>query len=333
MQFTKEQLTEILEKHKLWLSSDKERGTRAYLSHANLSHAYLKGVNLEGANLAGADLRGTNLKGACLREVNLKGANLEKANLEGAILERADLGWACLTRANLLGANLAGANLEEAIMYYATLTVAKLHGANLAGADLLGAKLIRANLEEANLEEANLYEASLIGANLEGANLEGANLRWADLEGANLIGVDLEGAILGKANMKVRVSAPKGDSRSAELEVRIDGEYVTEGGYPVRIYAVDGDDGKVHGAIEMTRGWVMYAWHADGTPVDRAIGNYPLKEKKVPFTRTVHLLHYDTHTLAFLTLEEVQNYIKLHLGVEAIAVTTSHVQTMEGVGL
>lgn len=55
---TKEELTEILRKHKLWLQDD-PNGERA-----NLGDAYLRGANLIGADLCLADLGGANLIGA-----------------------------------------------------------------------------------------------------------------------------------------------------------------------------------------------------------------------------------------------------------------------------
>lgn len=68
---TKEQLNEILEKHKKWLN-DEPGGERA---------------NLQGANLRGADLRGANLWGADLWRANLQEADLRGANLQGADLQ------------------------------------------------------------------------------------------------------------------------------------------------------------------------------------------------------------------------------------------------------
>jgi len=93
-------LKDILDSHKLWLSTKGNQGTRADLTHANLSGANLTGANLTGAFLAGA---------------NLAGANLTGANLTGAFLAGANLAGANLTGANLTGANLAGANLKCAI--------------------------------------------------------------------------------------------------------------------------------------------------------------------------------------------------------------------------
>ena len=56
---TKEQLNEVLEKHKKWLN-DEPGGKRA--------------------DLQGTDLRGADLWGADLREADLRGANLREAN-------------------------------------------------------------------------------------------------------------------------------------------------------------------------------------------------------------------------------------------------------------
>jgi hypothetical protein len=94
---TKEELSKVLEDHKLWLSGfggKKADLSRANLSRANLFRADLSGADLSGANLSGADLYGANLYGA-----NLSGANLYGANLSGANLSRA--------KANLSGANLS----------------------------------------------------------------------------------------------------------------------------------------------------------------------------------------------------------------------------------
>ncbi|HAS0096181.1 TPA: pentapeptide repeat-containing protein [Salmonella enterica] len=79
-------LSKILEEHKLWITSMRERGSRADLYGADLYGADLYGANLYGANLRGANLRGANLYGANLRGANLRGADLYGANLRGANL-------------------------------------------------------------------------------------------------------------------------------------------------------------------------------------------------------------------------------------------------------
>ena len=118
---SKEELSEILKQHKIWLESNYKSGSRADLSITKLSGADLSEANLYGANLEGADLSGANLSGADLSE-----ANLSRADLEGA-----DLSAANLFRTNLSGDNLSEANLEGAYIYGANLEGANLSGANL----------------------------------------------------------------------------------------------------------------------------------------------------------------------------------------------------------
>ena len=75
---SKDELTEILRKHKMWLSGE-AGGIRADLSRADLSRA-----NLRGADLCEADLCGANLSRANLRGADLYKAVLYKAVLRGA---------------------------------------------------------------------------------------------------------------------------------------------------------------------------------------------------------------------------------------------------------
>ncbi|EJZ5809973.1 pentapeptide repeat-containing protein [Salmonella enterica] len=124
-------LSNILEEHKVWITSMRESGSSADLRGANLFDA-----NLCGANLFGADLRGANLFDANLFDADLRGADLRGANLFDADLRGADLRGANLFDADLCGADLRGANLFDA-----DLCGADLRGANLFDADLCGADL------------------------------------------------------------------------------------------------------------------------------------------------------------------------------------------------
>ena len=119
----KEELKEVLEKHKMWVKGDKGGVranlsgadlSRADLSEANLSESNLSEANLSESNLYGANLYGANLSGAYLYGAKLYGANLSRTNLSGANLSGAYLSGAYLSRANLSGANLSGANLSGA---------------------------------------------------------------------------------------------------------------------------------------------------------------------------------------------------------------------------
>ena len=78
--YTKEELNEIIQKHRLWLAGDKG-GVHANLWDANLCYADLWYADLQEAILQGANLRGADLRGADLRGANLQGANLQDAHL------------------------------------------------------------------------------------------------------------------------------------------------------------------------------------------------------------------------------------------------------------
>ena len=106
------ELAEILDKHKEWVESGGESGSKADLS---------------GANLVGADLTGVNLQGAILTKANLSGADLSMANFRGANLVHADL-----RNTTLLGTELRGANLMGATLYGSEgLWAGRLGGTNL----------------------------------------------------------------------------------------------------------------------------------------------------------------------------------------------------------
>lgn len=165
---TSEEIKEILELHKKWLSCE-EGGERANLSEVDLHGVNLREADLSEANLCGADLHDTDLYGA-----DLYGANLCGANLCGANLIRAGLHDADLHRADLCGADLNGAELFKANLWRADLVEANLCRANLSAAYLCEANLRRADLHRANLYGADLCEANLNGADLHGANLHGA---------------------------------------------------------------------------------------------------------------------------------------------------------------
>ena len=102
---SKEEFSEILKKHEMWLQND-PNGKQANLSGANLSEAILSEANLSRADLSGAILSGANLSRA-----NLTGAYLSRANLSGAYLL-----WANLSQANLSEADLSGANIDYSVL-------------------------------------------------------------------------------------------------------------------------------------------------------------------------------------------------------------------------
>jgi hypothetical protein len=96
---TKEELQEIIDKHKHWLNKDCEgwESMKADLSDTVLNGVNLRGVDLYGANLSRAKLCGADLSGADLSWVNLRYSNLRGADLSSADLSSADLRGADLS--------------------------------------------------------------------------------------------------------------------------------------------------------------------------------------------------------------------------------------------
>lgn len=217
---SKEELEEILRKHRLWLreneyedeeecadldginlafirhKSSLEKGERANLDHVNLNGFDLSDANLKRADLCCASLEGANLENADLIEADLSYANLENANLKGAVLNKADL-----RHANLRYVDLSKANLKRTDLRYADLKFANLSGSRAEHADLGCADLRHANLEEADLRRSNLEYADLKYANLGCAYLVNANLEHAELENANLSQANIMGTSLRDANL------------------------------------------------------------------------------------------------------------------------------------
>ena len=76
--------------------------------------------------------------------------------------------------------------------------------------------------------------------------------------------------------------------------------YRTRDGREVRIYATDGVNGRVHGAIKLKRGWTIQSWENDGKwmPKDESICD--LIEVRPRHKRTVWLnVHPDNEYAAF----------------------------------
>lgn len=98
---TKEQLQEVLEKHKLWLAD--EGGERAKLGYVDFTDAQIRF-----ADLRHADFRGADFTNADLRNTNFTWSNFSGANFTGA-----DLGYTRLIGANLENTALHNASLDH----------------------------------------------------------------------------------------------------------------------------------------------------------------------------------------------------------------------------
>ncbi len=147
----KEQLDEILKKHKAWVESDKKEGKMANLSYVNLVGANLNWANLSGADFSGSDLRCADLRSADLSDAEFRDANLCRAELS-ANFSGADLTGATLSRANLSDANLSDANLIRTEFFHANLRRADFSGATLSKVKLRGADLTNADLTAIHID-------------------------------------------------------------------------------------------------------------------------------------------------------------------------------------
>ena len=179
---SKNELEEILEKHKKWLNN-KDGGEQADLRSTDLSYADLSGIDLRCSYLQYADLRGTDLSGANLQYAGLNNADLQYADLQCANLKGANLQKINLQFVDLSNANLSGTDSQKADLQYANLQCTDLKGAylrfaNLSVADLSGADLSDVDLRYVNLKDTNLSDANLQGAELFYANLKGAERPW-----------------------------------------------------------------------------------------------------------------------------------------------------------
>lgn len=184
---TKDELREILDKHKLWLEN-KVGGVQANLKDANLSGVDLKGMDLRWAYMVGADLSKADLEDAILWEAdlsgaNLRGANLSYADLKGARLESVDLYGADLSAANLQDAYIRDANLSESVLQGANLREANLIGTDLRGVDLQGVYLWESALDEEGIkiiQETNNIKNN--NTNLEGGVITPKDLLFEKME-------------------------------------------------------------------------------------------------------------------------------------------------------
>ena len=122
-EITKEQLAEIIEKHRLWLRDEGGEMAdlrSADLRYADLSYADLRSADLNYADLSYADLSSADLSYADLRYADLSYADLRYADLSYADLSYADLSYADLRSADLSYADLRSASLRDPIIWGAT---------------------------------------------------------------------------------------------------------------------------------------------------------------------------------------------------------------------
>lgn len=101
----REELEEILEKHKKWLNNE-DGGERSNLRYCDLSHYDLRNkdmryCDLHGSRLVDIDMRGTDLRGSNMRYCDIRGgilvgADMRYCDLSGCNLDACNIDFSCL---------------------------------------------------------------------------------------------------------------------------------------------------------------------------------------------------------------------------------------------
>ena len=101
----KQELNEVLAKHKLWLEG-KEGGERAVLIGSDLSNSKLRNSDLRNSDLSNSDLSNSDLRNSDLRNSDLRGSDLNYSDLRGSDLNYSDLSNSDLSNSDLRGSNI-----------------------------------------------------------------------------------------------------------------------------------------------------------------------------------------------------------------------------------
>lgn len=112
-QFSKDELSKMLEQHQLWLDSRGYKGKRFkfYLPRIDLNYIQLASSNLQHACLANCHLLCANFS-----DTNLSKSDMSNATLIGYNFQNADL-----SHVSLYGANLRGTKFDSGILECYTL--------------------------------------------------------------------------------------------------------------------------------------------------------------------------------------------------------------------
>ena len=108
--------------------------------------------------------------------------------------------------------------------------------------------------------------------------------------------------------------------------------YRTLDGREARVYAVDGRDDEVHGAVKMVGGWVLCSWNYVGRCNNLAFGDFfNLIEVKPRIKREVWVNVYpDGVSMPFLTKEAANNYTPMAGRIACVKIV---IDCEEGTGL
>lgn len=179
-------LPELLEEHKLWVSSAGKRGRQLDLSGYDMRDV----IDLKSYPLTAIKAREANFLRQNLSDAKLQSANFERADFRDCLLRDADLRGSSFKYAQMARADLNGAMLNP-------LVFKNNDGSErLSRTDMSGASLIYARLSDCDLRDAIFMGADLTGAVIRDADLRRANFTGAILAGAVFENVKLDGAII-----------------------------------------------------------------------------------------------------------------------------------------
>jgi uncharacterized protein YjbI with pentapeptide repeats len=185
----KGRLSDIFEKHDIWLRTKGKNGSKAVLVRENFYDFDLKGCSLRKAIFSQADFMQADLSGADLSEADFEKARfryakLHKANLKNCNFEKANLINSDLSESTLTDSNLIKADLRHATLIKSVIKNVNLEGANLSFADLTDVDLSNSKIRNATLDKTILKNTNLSGVDLTGSKLLEVNLSGAILDGA-----------------------------------------------------------------------------------------------------------------------------------------------------
>lgn len=117
IKLSKQEIKEIINKHKLWLNSNGVEGVKANFSNTDLS-----GIDLKNINLSNADFSNSILSHVDFTNSNLSGANLSNADLSDSKLSQAKLSNADLSGTEIVGVDFSGTVLTNISINYNDLS-------------------------------------------------------------------------------------------------------------------------------------------------------------------------------------------------------------------
>lgn len=197
------EITELVNQHELWISSQGAQGKRASFRDAiivdfDFSQKVLAGANFKGATLHRCRFTQAQLNEADYSEVKAREVDFTAAQLSNAILSAATLSHTSFSAAQLQKADLSQAHLEHANFTQVVATEANFRDAVMNQADMRASQL---NL--ANFRDAQLVQTSFKNADLTQTIFRGADVSSALFDDANLLQTQFKDAVMHHVDMSV----------------------------------------------------------------------------------------------------------------------------------